>query len=87
MSIGWVVRITPEGDIQTLWHDALDLEELGHCQVERLTNVEYVEGFWEVTWASNNFPMSPNSYAKRSDALREEQSIVFEMLRGDHTPF
>jgi hypothetical protein len=87
MSHGWTVRITPEGDIQTLWHDALDLEDLGHCTVARLTNVEYVEDAWEITWASNDSPMVNHRFAKRSDALAMEQQIVFRMLQSDQTPF
>lgn len=84
MSHGWTVRITPEGDIQTLWHDALDLEDLGHCTVERLTNVEYVEDGWEITWARDHQPMCPVRFAKRAEALEAEQRIVFAHLRDNN---
>ena len=81
MTDTWVVRITPEGDVLTLWHDALDLTDLGHCTVERVSNVEYVEDGWELTWARDGLPMTPERYAKRAEALAEEQRIMFERLR------
>lgn len=80
MSNRWVVRITEAGDIQTLWHDALDLEDLGHCTVERLTNVEHTEQGWGITWAKDETPMTRRRFTKRADALEEEQRIVFSRL-------
>jgi hypothetical protein len=77
MSNEWVVRVSEDGDIQTLWHDALDLEDLGHCTVERLTNVEYVDDAWQISYARNNCPMTQKRFAKRADALAAEQRIVF----------
>jgi len=85
MAQPWVVRITPEGDVQTLWHDALDLEDLGHCEVERVSNVEWVEDGWEITWAKNNMLMTSTRFAKRADALAREVEVVFDLLSQGET--
>ena len=78
------IVITPEGNIKTLWTDALPLTEMGKCEVERISHVEFSNLFqsWSVfdIWGMN----LQSGFKTREEALAWERRWANDRLRrGD----
>jgi hypothetical protein len=80
----WTIRLRPDGTVETLWHDALDLEDLGSCQVQRLTDVEHNGQGWCLRWSATQAPMTDNTYPKRADALAAERRLIWTLMQQGH---
>lgn len=47
------IKILPDGSVQCLWTDEIDLYEIGHPTVRRASTVEYEGGWWVVRLAED----------------------------------
>ncbi len=76
-----VLLITPEGDVETLYTEQIDLRAFGKLRVERASNVEFDDDKqgWRVLYP-NNIIMTEEVFATREAALAWEVRYLQKQL-------
>lgn len=66
------MRIAPDGTIETIYNEAIDLEALGRPKIERASHVEPTD---DAQWTADLSPVGGpvlGPFARRSEALAAE---------------
>jgi hypothetical protein len=75
-----VMVFSETGDAHCLWTDEIDLHQLGECQVERASEVEYDPemGGWRVYLKDGT--VLPGSWKSRTEAIQAEVTYLQERM-------
>jgi hypothetical protein len=74
-----VLSFNDNGEVQSIYNEELELEELGDSTIKRASHVEPCDGGWSADLSPIGGPVL-GPFTKRSEALKAEHKYINDML-------